>query len=207
MDLDPDGVRRALIRQWALIATAVGSLDLATPSRIDGWRNREVVAHLAMQPSLLVRFIRTTSHAPPEVSLAANLAGTRSMAEMIDASVHTTDDSQLAFGERFERARPVIETADLAATVTTLQGPIALVDYLRTRCVEAVVHGLDLVPPVTPDGEAVEIAAAALVEALGAQRPDLVGAATDLPLLSWIDQATGRAEPSPPLAGALPVMS
>ncbi len=31
--------------------------------------------------------------------------------------------------------------ADVGLTITTLQGPIRLGDYLRTRCVEGVVHG------------------------------------------------------------------
>ena len=41
-----DDVRTALIRQWDRIADAVPRIDRAAPSRVAGWRNREVLAHL-----------------------------------------------------------------------------------------------------------------------------------------------------------------
>lgn len=200
-------MREALIRQWRLIAEALPALDLEAESRISGWRNREVVAHLAMQPSLLARFLKTASAGQPEVSLAANLAGTVTLSELIDTSAREATDSDLDFGARMTRAVPVLMAAHLSDTVITVQGPIGLLDYLRTRCVEAVVHGRDLVPPVSPDEEALQIAAAALLDVLQARRADLVSTAQSLPALVWVDQATGRAEPSPPLGEALPVMA
>ena len=200
-------VREALVRQWRAIATALPALDLAASSRIKGWRNREVVAHLALQPALLARFLESASTDVPELSLTANLAGTVRLAELIDASARDASDADLDFGGRLERALPILSGADLAVTVTTLQGRIALVDYLRTRCIEAVVHGCDLNPPVTPDPEALQVAADALLDALRARRPGLVPAARTLPLLEWVDQATGRAKASERLDGVLPVMS
>ena len=44
-------------------------------------------------------------------------------------------------------------------------------DFLVTRCVEGVVHGLDLVPAVQPDREALKIATKALLAALVAKAP------------------------------------
>jgi hypothetical protein len=204
---DAAAVRAALLRQWALIAVAVDSLDLEAPSRIAGWRNREVVAHLATQPALLARFLRTVSDSPPQVTLQNNLAGTASLAEMIDTSARDAAEEELAFAARLQRAKAAIEAADLSTTVTTIQGPIALEDYLRTRCVEAVVHGGDLAPPVVPDGEALEVAASTLVSVLAARQSDLVAAAEALPPLEWLDQATGRRRPSGVFDGVLPLMT
>jgi uncharacterized protein (TIGR03083 family) len=204
---DTGGIRTALVRQWRLIAASVSGLDLSAPSRIPGWRNREVLAHLAVQPSLLVRFLRDASAIPPQVSLVDNLSGTRALAEMIDASARSARDEDLDFGSRLRHALPAIEDADLSTTVTTLQGAIALEDYLRTRCVEAVVHGCDLLPAVVPDGEALRVAASALVAVLASRRPDLVAIAAAMPPLQWVDEATGRAQPSGTLRGVLPLMT
>ncbi len=100
-----------------------------------------------------------------------------------------------------------LRAADLAATVVTVQGAIILVDYLVTRCVEAVVHGGDLVPPVLPDPMAQAIAADALLDALSARAPDLVREARELPAALWIDVATGRRTCESRLAAAMPVMT
>ena len=100
-----------------------------------------------------------------------------------------------------------MRAADLSATVVTMQGPIRLADYLVTRCVEAVVHGCDLVHPVRPDRVAQAITAGALLEALAARAPHLVREARQLPLPVWIDVATGRQPISGSLAAAVPVMT
>ncbi len=204
----PSSLRDALIRQWQRIASAIPPVDLDAPSRVSGWRNREVVAHLALQPSLLEGFLGTARVGEAtRLSLAANLAGTVDLREVIDAAARRASSKDLDFAGRMDRTLQPLVDADLSATVTTLQGPIALVDYLRTRCVEAAVHGGDLSPPAVPDDEALAIAADALIEALSARRPDLVRAARALPAQSWVDQATGRSEPSGPLLDALPVVA
>ncbi len=100
-----------------------------------------------------------------------------------------------------------MRAADLSATVVTMQGPIRLVDYLVTRCVEAVVHGCDLAGPVRPDRVAQAITAGALLKALAARAPHLVREARQLPLPVWIDVATGRQPVSGSLAAAVPVMT
>ena len=100
-----------------------------------------------------------------------------------------------------------MRAADLSATVVTMQGPIRLADYLVTRCVEAVVHGCDLVDPVRPDRVAQAITAGALLEALAARAPHLVREARQLPLPVWIDAATGRQPVPGSLAAAVPVMT
>ncbi len=44
-------------------------------------------------------------------------------------------------------------------------------DFLATRCVEGVVHGLDMSPPVDPDPAALRIATRALLAALVVKAP------------------------------------
>lgn len=201
-------VRDALERQWQAIAAAVPAVDLEAPSRVEGWRNREVVAHLCLQLVLLRRFLATASAQHPTVNLAANLAGTHSFAELIDASAREGAElGRVDLATALDDALPELRAADLAATVVTMQGPIRLVDYLVTRCVEAVVHGSDLVEPVNPDSVAQAITANALRAVLSVRAPHLVQEARELPSPVWIDIATGRRSSSGPLAAAVPVMT
>jgi len=202
-----DKIREALVRQWAAIDRASVTIDLDQPSRIEGWRNREVLAHLSVQPTLLVRFIAKPSSQAPSVSLASNLAGTGSLAAVIDAAAREATIDECTFGEHLRAALPVLAAADLSATVTTLQGPIQLSDYLITRCVEAVVHGCDLVDAVEPDPTALAIAAEALTSVLAARHPELLSSIRALPAQVWVDAATGRTAPPPGLEAPLPLMT
>jgi hypothetical protein len=204
---DADAVRDALVRQWRAIARAIPSRDLDAASRIDGWRNREVVAHLAMQPALLVRFLATAGAEAPRLDATENLSGTRNLAELVDAATREAAEAgRIDFAARAEQAIGRLAEADLTATVTTVQGPILLADYLVTRCVEAVVHGDDLVPPVEPDADALQVAAEAMTALLAARDPSLVPAAAALPRETWLAVATGRAPAPPELAGVVPLM-
>lgn len=206
--VDGERVRDALARQWRNIARAVPSRDLDVASRVDGWRNREVVAHLAMQPVLLVRFLATASSEPPTLRVADNLAGTRRLAELVDAATRdAAANGRLDLAGAAETAIERLAAADLTTTITTLQGPILLRDYLVTRCVEAVVHGADLVDPVEPDRDALAIVAGALTTLLAARDPNLVAVATALPRTTWVAIATGRERAPEPLRAVVPLMS
>jgi len=202
-----DEIRDALIRQWEAIDRAVPTIDLDWPSRIEGWCNREVIAHLAVQPLLLARFIAKPSSEAPHVSLESNLAGTRSLAAAIDAAARDAAIDAHTFGRNLLAALPVLAAADLAVIVTSLQGPIRLADYVITRCVEAVVHGCDLVEPVEPDQTALTITAEALLSVLVGEHAELFSLARALPLRTWVDAATGRRAPPAGLEAALPVMT
>jgi hypothetical protein len=201
-------VRSALIRQWELIASALTRLDVAAPSRIDGWRNGEVLAHLYVQPHLVSRFLRTASDAKPDLNVTENLEGTRVFKDLIDSSAR--EGAEL---HKFDLAGPLgaakgsVLNADLGRTIETLQGSITVEDYLVTRCIEAVVHGGDLIQPVPPDPVAEAIVATALVNVLSASAPNLVAEARALPRSDWINIATGRVVAPPPLSRATPLMS
>jgi hypothetical protein len=206
--VDGDLVRSALVSQWRAIAAAAPQVDLDLPSRVDGWRNREVLAHLYVQPILLSRFLLTASGQSPSVDMTANLLGTESFAALIDASAREGAElGKFHFADPLDAALPDLLMADLGVTITTLQGSIPLVDYLVSRCVEAVVHGEDLVEPVEPDPAAQAITASALMAVLASKAPHLVPDAERLPSAVWIDVATGRQPGSVKLASAVPVMT
>jgi hypothetical protein len=200
-------VREVLIRQWRVVAQGVPGLDLELASRLPGWRNREVLAHLSLQPKLLGRFLATASTEPAQVSLVANLSGTSAFAETIDRTARLATDRDLNFAANVERALPALERADLAATVVTMQGPIILHDYLVTRCVEAVVHGDDFTGPIEPDAGAQAVACEALYDVLAAQRPELLALARSLRPPTWLSIATGREPPPQALRGCCPLMT
>ena len=203
-----DEIRSALVRQWELISDAIPLIDLDRPSRVAGWRNLEVVAHLAVQPALLSKFIARASQAfAAEVSLEANLAGTHAMAAVIDTAAREAAAEPIAFAENLHDALPVLRSADLTTTITSFQGPIRLTDYLITRCVEGVVHGRDVVQPIQPDPVALEIAAGALKSVLAHRHPELLTELESMPTETWLDLATGRAKAPRGLARALPVMT
>lgn len=202
-----EDVRDALVRQWALLAAAVPQLDLTAPTRLRGWTNRELLAHLAVQPLLLTRFLAGESPVRAQVSLEANVAGTAALAARIDqAARQAADAGQLDFPSNVRNALPALRDADLTRTIVALQGPIALADYLVTRCVEAVVHGLDLVPGVTPDPAAAAIAASALLRLLTQRAPHLTTDAAALDRVVWLEAATGRRTLSGPLGQILPLL-
>ena len=204
---DAEDVRTALLRQWELIADIVADIELATESRCSGWTNREVLAHLYVQPHLVARFLRSESNEGALVGIAENLSGTRTFSELIDASARKGALlNQVDLRGPLDDVRPLVLAARLDVTITTMQGRISVADYLVTRCVEAVVHGGDLVPPVEPDPVAQSIASDALLDTLGAFAPELVSEARMLTARQWIDLATGRATTTGPLAAALPVM-
>jgi hypothetical protein len=199
-------VRTALIRQWELIADATDAIELSAPSRVTGWNNREVLAHLYVQPHLVARFLRSESAGLAARGLTENLSGTRSFSELIDASAREGAAlNKVELRGPLDGVRPLVLAAHLDATITTLQGSISVSDYLITRCVEAVVHGSDLVSPVTPDPQAQAITSEALLDTLAVTAPDLVSAARALPVEQWIDLATGRTRTTGPLAAVLPV--
>ncbi len=203
-----DDVRAALVRQWELIAGHVAGAELSEPSRIAGWTNREVLAHLYAQVRLAARFLQSGSGRLPSMGLSENLRGTKSFSEIIDASARQgAASNKVDLRIPLVQVRSLVLTADLNSTIVTLQGSILVSDYLVTRCVEAVVHGGDLVQPVAPDPRAQAIAAEALMEALSLSAPHLVNEARALPAEGWIDVATGRASASGPLAAATPVMT
>jgi hypothetical protein len=167
-----------------------------------------VLAHLYVQPHLVAKFLRHKSAKEAALGVTENLSGTRNYRDLIDASARDGAAlNKVHLRGPLDEVRPLVLAADPDATITTLQGPISVSDYLVTRCVEAVVHGGDLVPPVAPDLSAQDITSKALLDTLRASAPELIAEARALPVERWIDVATGRARTTGPLSKVLPVMA
>ena len=176
-------------------------------SRVSGWRNAEVLAHLAAQPVLLARFLADAGSAEAPVRLAENLAGTHALASTIDiAARHGAEAGKTDFARQAGAVGEVLGSTDVTATVTTMQGPIKVGDYLRTRCVEAVVHGMDLRPPIAPDPVALTVAVDALMTVLPERSP-LLAERCHLPAETFLEVSTGRAPAPAALAEVMPLMS
>jgi len=203
-----DDVATALVRQWELIADVIPEVDLRKPSRVEGWRNAEVLAHLYVQPHLVMRFLISAKSGKPRMGVTDNLRGTKALKDLIDSSAR--EGARLGkfdLNGPLSEARDLVLGADLSETIETIQGPISVSDYLVTRCVEAVVHGRDLIQPVPPDPIAESIASTALLNVLSELSPQLLPLAEALPSQDWIDVATGRITTTGPLAAAVPVMA
>ena len=137
-----------------------------------------------------------------------NLSGTEMFHDLIDSSAREGASlGKSDLGIPLAKARAHVLDAELGATIETLQGSISVSDYLVTRCVEAVVHGRDLVAPVDPDPEAQAITWSALLDVLAVTAPESVPEARSLPIQAWIDIATGRSSASGALAAVTPVMA
>jgi hypothetical protein len=66
----------ALVGQWERIAGAIPTIDLTAASRVEGWRNAEVLAHLCVQPRLVVRFLLSARVGQADMGTTENLRGT-----------------------------------------------------------------------------------------------------------------------------------
>ncbi len=205
--VDDRNLVAALRRQWARIASVAGQLDLEAPSRVRGWRNAGVLAHLAVQPVLLARFLDDATTRAPTMRLEDNLARTRALGEKADAAARSgANAGQVDFAHQAASVDTAPGGADVGLSVTTLQGPIRLRDYLRTRGVEGVMHGIDLPPPVVPDPTALGVAVDALMDLFRTPDPQLA-ATCELQAERFIDVATGRAAAPAELADVMPLMA
>jgi Mycothiol maleylpyruvate isomerase N-terminal domain len=150
--------------------------------------------------------LQTASGESPTVSLAANLAGTAEFRDLIDAAARAVDDVNLDLSAGVDAVAAPLARADLSCTVTTLQGPIRLSDYLQTRCVEAVVHARDFIEPVRIDPDALAIAAHALSAVVERDHPGSLAFVRAMPELTWVEVAAGRAAPPDELRRVAPVL-
>ncbi|MDQ1484865.1 MAG: hypothetical protein QOJ62_558 [Actinomycetota bacterium] len=174
------GIAQACIAQWSKIADAVEQLPderFDTPTALPGWRLADLVAHLSICAAAPARWLAEPAPPKAEANAAAYVLGLGEAADDIDARTR-----ELAAGLRPPELRAAVRAAvdglRTAATetepdrvISTRLAPMRLDDFLVTRCVEGVVHGIDLDPRVEPDPEALKITTRALLAALVAKAP------------------------------------
>jgi len=164
--------------QFALLAEAVKSLgdkDFKQPTKLDGWNVAALVAHIARNGTTITDRIARGTNDAPENDVLAYLSGMSALA----ADVRDRAAGIGAETKPKDLRASVVAAADAVAAVDApftlsipgYNGTLSLGDFLVTRCVEGVAHGLDLKyatgVPEAPDPTALKVAVrilAALVE-------------------------------------------
>jgi len=186
----PDLVRAAS-GQWGRLVVVVDALDdaaFAEPTRI-GWTVAQLCAHIVRtvnavsralgEPAQPARTARPAQQARPACTAEDYFVVARERYEAIDARARVEAAGQspaqlrTALGGAVDRARADLDGRDGQTVVEAALGPIRLADFLETRCVEAVVHGLDLPGSarVDPDPQALRAAVRLLTDMLAARAP------------------------------------
>ncbi len=174
----------ACTTQWESIADAVAALPdsvFGEPSPLPGWRVADLVAHLAMCAGAPALWLAEPAPERASATVADYLLCLTAAAPSVDERTRS-----LAVGKTPAELRASVQTAvaslrdvvaevDPARVIPTRLAPMRFDDFLVTRCVEGVVHGLDLGPfvsaPVDPDAGALRLATRALLAALVAKAP------------------------------------
>jgi uncharacterized protein (TIGR03083 family) len=178
-------VTGACLRQWTSLADVVDQLPddvFSEPTRLTGWRVAELVAHFAACVNAVPR--RLAESAPQAEDLltvaqyltAAPSAGDVIAQREIDTAVRE-NPSQIreSLASALLNLRAALADVPGERVINTRFGAMRLDDFVVTRCLEGVVHGLDLaqVPGVVTvsDLEALRITTRALLDTMVAKAP------------------------------------
>jgi len=174
--------------QWGRLVVVVDALDdaaFAEPTRI-GWTVAQLCAHIVRTVDAVSRALgepaqpaQPAQPARPACTAEDYFVVARERYEAIDARARVEAAAQspaqlrTALGGAVDRARADLDGRDGQTVVEAALGPIRLADFLETRCVEAVVHGLDLPGSarVDPDPQALRAAVRLLTDMLAARAP------------------------------------
>ena len=220
-------VRRAALGQFGLLATRFAGLneaDLDRRTRLPPWRLRELVAHTTRN---ICSVVPALSRPEPEQATVGLDDYYDKGAQISDAiRDRAVDEARADVRWADELAAAVRETAEALATVgpdrliAVRLGAMSLDGFLVTRCVEGVVHGLDVARAVGGDpaewvtreattvcaGQLARIGARAGVPAVVAGESVAVGSVT-VPVIAYVEWATGRTPaPDPALSGFPPLL-
>jgi uncharacterized protein (TIGR03083 family) len=170
----------ACVAQWDRVADAVDALPddrFELPTGLSGWRVADLVAHLSMCAGLAARWVAEPTPERAEAGVGPYLLSLAAAASAVDegtravAAGKTPAQLRVLVHHAVESLHQVVSSTDPARLIPTRLGGMRFDDFLATRCVEGVVHGLDLLPPVDPDPGALRIATRALLAALVVKAP------------------------------------
>jgi uncharacterized protein (TIGR03083 family) len=168
------------------------------PTRLPGWDVTILVAHLARGLGRIAAYAATPLDIAPQrdrVSYfrydAAGMADDVTARAREAAQGATPSSLRAALRAAVPAARAAITGLAPTTVIPSAIAPIALVEYVPTRLLEACVHGLDLRhalgAPLTPTPGVLASTAATLEGLLAAPRP--AGLADDV---AFVEAATGR---------------
>jgi len=161
-----DGAVRALAAQWTRLLDVLPTLDPDAPTRVDGWTVRDVEAHLTATTAGLVGVLAAPAPTRADTSVEGWAAALPGLAEVIDADAR---QGPADLSSAVAAALAALDDADGDRVVQQRTGAHTLLDALRFRLVEGVVHGRDL--GIDPDPIAQRLAVKALVEVLVTRAP------------------------------------
>jgi uncharacterized protein (TIGR03083 family) len=178
-------VAGACLRQWTSLADAVDQLPddvFPEPTRLPGWRVAELVAHFAAcVNSVPLRLAEPSPNGKEELSVAQYLTavpsagGVIAQREVGAASGRNPAELRENLALALVNLRTALAEVDAERLVNTRFGPMRLDDFVVTRCLEGVVHGLDLaqVPGVVTvsDLDALRITTRALLDTIVEKAP------------------------------------
>jgi uncharacterized protein (TIGR03083 family) len=150
--------RAGVHAQYALLSAAVTGLPdeaFGAPTRLGSWTVTELVAHLASTADAVGIALAKPEPERAETDVLAYLLAMRSVAPLVaqrtaeQATGASPADLRARLATAVDGLHAALAGADLERLVLVRLGALPLGDFLVTRCVEGVVHGLDLggVPP------------------------------------------------------------
>ncbi|HVF06598.1 MAG TPA: sterol carrier family protein [Frankiaceae bacterium] len=157
--------RAGAVSQFARVGDAVAALPddaFTRPTRLGEWTVAELVAHLASNVDAITRALAKDPPARAEVDLLGYLLAMRGVAPAVasratDLAAGAAPDALRArYAAALAEATGALAGAAADRLVLVRLGAVPLGDFLVTRCVEGVVHGLDL-GGVVPDPVALKV--------------------------------------------------
>ncbi len=148
-----DELRAGVVGQWERLAVVVDALPddaFERPTRLGDWRVAQLVAHLAGNAEYLLHALTGPRPTAATLDPYNYYDGAAAQAPAIarrahDATAAVTPEEQR---ERLRAAAPAMAAALADAApderIRVNLGDVRLADFLATRAVEGVVHGLDL---------------------------------------------------------------
>jgi uncharacterized protein (TIGR03083 family) len=154
--------------QFALLADAVRDLPddaLARPTRLEGWNVAALLAHIARNAVTVTGRVERGTTAKPDDDVLGYLSGMRALASEVGGRAAEIGAAKSPAELREDVAAGAAALAAVDAPLTLAipgyEGTLSLGDFLVSRCVEGVVHGLDLRAatgvPEQPDATALKV--------------------------------------------------
>jgi uncharacterized protein (TIGR03083 family) len=179
-----DELRVGVVRQWELLAEVVDGLPdeiFAERTRLGSWRVAELVSHLAGNAEFLLRALAA---APPPAATLGPFTYYDGSADHAQAIARRGHDATAGASPPDLRGRLGAVAPTMVAALASVDsdrllrvnlGDVRLADFLATRAVEGVVHGLDLAAatgtPPAADPTAVRAAVRLLAGTLVCRAP------------------------------------
>jgi uncharacterized protein (TIGR03083 family) len=178
-----------------------------TPTRCEAWNVKELLGHMYRDVDRLIEYRGEPAPAEPDADAVSywrrydpvdDSPGIAHRAIEIAKGFETGADLARAFEVRWREAVNVAKQLEPDRIYRTFAPAMRLDEYVKTRVLEIVVHGLDLAraigrPPwISP--RAADVTRHVLLELLGAEPPRSLG----WDEVTFIETATGRRPLSPP---------